>query len=162
MTNGTIKISGAGGDATVKIVAFNPAEPTRDSLRGFMRRRRLRRPPPASACACARGHGAVSQRLAHEFPHSVFAPAGLLVVPRSSGRFRPRPLLGSRGLRAPRPLLQSGRQRASATPRTRPRGPARTERGGVEDVHGVAKGNAMFPLVGPRLRGTQSNWRSHW
>jgi hypothetical protein len=30
MTNGTIKISGAGGEVTVKVTAFNPSEPTRD------------------------------------------------------------------------------------------------------------------------------------
>ena len=34
--DGEIKISGAGGVATVKLVALNPAEPTRDSLRGFV------------------------------------------------------------------------------------------------------------------------------
>jgi hypothetical protein len=34
--NGTIKISGAGGEVTVNINAFNPAEPPRDSLQGFV------------------------------------------------------------------------------------------------------------------------------
>ena len=34
--NGTIKISGAGGEVTVKISAFNPTEVTRDSLQGFV------------------------------------------------------------------------------------------------------------------------------
>jgi len=33
--NGTIKISGAGGEVTVNVRAFNPAEVTRDSLQGF-------------------------------------------------------------------------------------------------------------------------------
>ena len=33
---GEIKISGAGGTVSVKIVAFNPSEPTRDSLQGFV------------------------------------------------------------------------------------------------------------------------------
>jgi hypothetical protein len=58
MTNGTIKISGAGGDATVKIVAFNPAEPTRDSLRGFVE-----------------GEGCVSMEAEH-FTRNVDAGAG--------------------------------------------------------------------------------------
>jgi len=34
-SSGEIKISGAGGEVTVKIKAFNPSEPTRDSLQGF-------------------------------------------------------------------------------------------------------------------------------
>jgi hypothetical protein len=34
--NGTIKISGAGGEVTVNVNAFNPTEPTRDSLQGFI------------------------------------------------------------------------------------------------------------------------------
>ncbi|HEY5232467.1 MAG TPA: glycosyl hydrolase 115 family protein [Verrucomicrobiae bacterium] len=34
--NGSIKISGAGGEVTVKVAAFNPSEPTRDSLQGFV------------------------------------------------------------------------------------------------------------------------------
>ena len=33
---GEIKISGAGGTVSVKIEAFNPSEPTRDSLQGFV------------------------------------------------------------------------------------------------------------------------------
>jgi hypothetical protein len=35
-TKGTIKITGAGGEVTVNINAFNPKEPTRDSLHGFV------------------------------------------------------------------------------------------------------------------------------
>ncbi len=34
--SGEIKISGAGSEVTVKITAFNPSEPTRDSLQGFV------------------------------------------------------------------------------------------------------------------------------
>ncbi len=34
-SSGEIKISGAGSDVTVEITAFNPSEPTRDSLQGF-------------------------------------------------------------------------------------------------------------------------------
>jgi hypothetical protein len=34
--SGDLKISGAGGEVTVKIAAFNPTEPTRDSLQGFV------------------------------------------------------------------------------------------------------------------------------
>ncbi len=34
--NGTIKISGAGGEVAVNVNAFNPSEPTRDSLQGFV------------------------------------------------------------------------------------------------------------------------------
>ncbi len=34
--NGTIKISGAGGEVTVNVNAFNPSEPPRDSLQGFV------------------------------------------------------------------------------------------------------------------------------
>jgi hypothetical protein len=34
-SNGEIKISGAGGEVTVKVAAFNPTEVTRDSLQGF-------------------------------------------------------------------------------------------------------------------------------
>ncbi|HTB64518.1 MAG TPA: glycosyl hydrolase 115 family protein, partial [Opitutales bacterium] len=34
--NGTIKFSGAGGEATVKVVAFHPATPTRENLQGFV------------------------------------------------------------------------------------------------------------------------------
>ena len=34
--NGTIKISGAGSEVTVNVNAFNPAEVTRDSLKGFV------------------------------------------------------------------------------------------------------------------------------
>ena len=34
--NGDIKISGAGGEVTVKVAAFNPSKPTRDSLQGFV------------------------------------------------------------------------------------------------------------------------------
>ncbi len=33
---GTIKCSGAGGEVTVKVIAFNPAEPARDSVQGFV------------------------------------------------------------------------------------------------------------------------------
>ena len=36
MAAGTIKISGAGGEVTVKVAAFNPSEPTRDSLQRFV------------------------------------------------------------------------------------------------------------------------------
>jgi hypothetical protein len=35
-SDGSIKISGAGGEVTVKTTAFNPSEPTRDSLQGFV------------------------------------------------------------------------------------------------------------------------------
>ena len=35
-TAGEVKINGAGSDVSVKIDAFNPAEPTRDSLQGFV------------------------------------------------------------------------------------------------------------------------------
>ena len=35
-TSGTVKISGAGGEVNVNVNAFHPAEPTRDSLRGFV------------------------------------------------------------------------------------------------------------------------------
>jgi hypothetical protein len=34
--HGTIKISGAGGEVSVSVVAFNSAEPARDSLQGFV------------------------------------------------------------------------------------------------------------------------------
>ncbi len=34
--NGTVKISGAGGEVAVQLEAFNPAEPTRQNLRGFV------------------------------------------------------------------------------------------------------------------------------
>ncbi len=34
--SGTVKISGAGGEVTVKVDAFNPAEPTRENLQGFV------------------------------------------------------------------------------------------------------------------------------
>jgi hypothetical protein len=33
---GAVKFTGAGGDVTVKIAAFNPSEPTRESLQGFV------------------------------------------------------------------------------------------------------------------------------
>ncbi|HEX5399549.1 MAG TPA: glycosyl hydrolase 115 family protein, partial [Verrucomicrobiae bacterium] len=33
--NGVIELTGAGGEVTVNVTAFNPAEPTRDSLQGF-------------------------------------------------------------------------------------------------------------------------------
>ncbi len=36
MAHGTIKISGAGGEVTVNVNAFDPAELTRDSLQGFV------------------------------------------------------------------------------------------------------------------------------
>jgi hypothetical protein len=35
LTNGAIKISGADGEVTIKVSAFNPPEPTRESLQGF-------------------------------------------------------------------------------------------------------------------------------
>jgi hypothetical protein len=35
-STGEIKISGAGGEVTAKITAFNPAEPARDSVQGFV------------------------------------------------------------------------------------------------------------------------------
>ncbi len=34
--NSEIKVSGAGGEVTVKVTAFNPSEPARDSLQGFV------------------------------------------------------------------------------------------------------------------------------
>ena len=36
LSSGTIKISGADGEVTVKVAAFNPTEVTRDSLQGFV------------------------------------------------------------------------------------------------------------------------------
>lgn len=46
--NGVIKLSGAGGEVTVKVTAFKPFEPTRESLQGF-----------------AEGDGYVSMEAAH-------------------------------------------------------------------------------------------------
>jgi hypothetical protein len=36
LASGAVKIKGTGGDVTVKVTAFNPSEPARDSLQGFV------------------------------------------------------------------------------------------------------------------------------